>query len=593
MKMSIADLHQRYRQGTLTPRALVEELRLRIEAHADYHAWITVLDNRALQPVLDRLDGHSPDTLPLFGIPFAIKDNIHLAGVATTAACEGFSHVPDYTATLVARLIEAGAIPLGKTNMDQFATGLVGTRSPYGVTLNSFDSRYISGGSSSGSAVAVALGEVTFALGTDTAGSGRVPAAFNNVIGIKPTRGRWSCHGVVPACRTLDCPSLFVLDPQDGALISSLLQGYDAADPYSRSGEPHGFDVRQPRIGVPDQASLQFFGDADYASLFEESLARWRSLGAEITEIDFSPFREAAAMLYQGPWVTERWLVAESCLRDAPDTVLPVIRDILAQAGEYRASDAYRNEYRRAQLQRRAAEILASVDVLLTPTAGRHFTIAEVMAEPIARNTDLGYYTNFMNLLDLCAVAVPAAMTRDGRPFGITLVAPAFHDEALLALGQRWLQALDLPLGAGGHRLRDDAPAVSRSGRVELVVCGAHLSGMPLNHQLTSRGGWCVEATHSAPCYRLYALAGGPLPRPAMVRDDTGAAIEVEVWSLPESQLGSFVAAIPAPLGIGKVKLADGREYPGFICEHGGVAGAEDITSFGGWRAWIARRNSA
>lgn len=593
MKMSIADLHQRYRQGTLTPRALVDELRLRIEAHADYHAWITVLDQRALQPVLDRLDGHSPDTLPLFGIPFAIKDNIHLAGVPTTAACEGFRHVPDHTATLVSRLIEAGAIPLGKTNMDQFATGLVGTRSPYGVTRNSFDSRFISGGSSSGSAVAVALGDVTFALGTDTAGSGRIPAAFNNVIGIKPTRGRWSCHGIVPACRTLDCPSLFVVDPQDGVLISSLLQGHDAADPYSRRGEPRAFDRRRPRIGVPDAASLAFFGDVDYPVLFEAALARWRALGAEITEVDFSPFREAAAMLYQGPWVTERWLVAEPCLRNAPETVLPVIRDILANAGEHRSSDAFRSEYRRATLQQRAAAILDDVDVLLTPTAGRHFSIAEVMAEPIARNTELGYYTNFMNLLDLCAVAVPAAMTRDGRPFGMTLAAPAFHDEALLALAQRWLEALDMPLGAAGHRLRDESPAVPLPGRVELVVCGAHLSGMPLNHQLTSRGGWCVEATRSAPCYRLYALAGGPLPRPAMVRDDHGAAIDVEVWSLPESQLGSFVAAIPAPLGIGKVKLADGRECPGFICEQGGVADAEDITAFGGWRAWMARRASA
>jgi allophanate hydrolase len=592
MKMSIADLHQLYRQGTLTPRDLTDQLRLRIQAHAEHHAWITVLDNRALKPILDRLDGHSPDTLPLFGIPFAIKDNIDLAGVPTTAACKAFAYTPSHTATIVARLIEAGAIPLGKTNMDQFATGLVGTRSPYGVTRNAFDPAMISGGSSSGSAVAVALGEVTFALGTDTAGSGRVPAAFNNIIGIKPTRGRWSCHGIVPACRTLDCPSLFVIDPQDGALISTLLQGQDAGDDYSRAGAPRTLDVRRPRIAVPFQHQLEFFGDSEYPQLFASALARWKALGACVTEIDFASFIEAATLLYQGPWVTERWLTAEATLRDAPETVLPVIRDIIGAGGELLAADYFRNEYRLMALRARADALLGDFDLLLTPTAGRHFRINEVTSAPIQRNTDLGYYTNFMNLLDMCALAVPAGMTSAGLPFGVTLAAPAFTDEALLALGQRWLLALDQPLGACGHRLRPQVP-LSVSGRVEVAVCGAHLSGMPLNHQLVSRRGWLVAATRSAPCYRLYALPGGPPFRPAMVRDPDGAAIEVEVWSLPEAELGSFVAGIPAPLGIGKVLLEEGREVTGFICEQGAVQGADDITAFGGWRAYMAAKKSA
>jgi len=592
MKMSVTELHHLYRQGSVTPRALVDQLRLRIQAHADHHAWITVLDNRALKPVLDRLDGHSPDTLPLFGIPFAIKDNIDLAGVPTTAACEGLNRLPTETATIVSRLIDAGAIPLGKTNMDQFATGLVGTRSPFGATRNAFDPAYISGGSSSGSAVAVALGEVCFALGTDTAGSGRIPAAFNNLIGIKPSRGRWSCHGMVPACRTLDCPSLFVLDPHDGAIISALLEGPDPLDPYRRQGRDIAFNSESLRIAVPRADQLRFFADADYQAAFARVISQWRELGASVAEVDFSPFSEAAGLLYQGPWVAERWLAAQATLRDAPETVLPEIQEIIGNAGELRAADYFSAEYRLAALRQQASTLFDGCDVLLTPTAGRHFRISEVNEAPIARNNELGYYTNFMNLLDLCAVAVPAGFTEAGMPFGMTLSAPAFTDAALLALAQRWLGCYDQPIGACGHRLRDASP-LPVTGRIEVVVCGAHLSGMPLNHQLSSRGGWLVQATRSAPCYRLYALPGGPPWRPAMVRADSGAAIEVEVWSLPEAEFGSFVAAIPAPLGIGKVELADGRRVCGFICEQGGVQGAEDITAFAGWRAYMSSRKSA
>lgn len=591
MKMSITELHHLYRQGTLTPRALVDQLRPRINAHADLNVWITLLDNRALKPILDRLDGHSPDTLPLFGIPFAVKDNIDLAGVPTTAACEGLGRLPAETATIVNRLVEAGAIPIGKTNMDQFATGLVGTRSPFGVTRNAFDPAFISGGSSSGSAVAVALGEVTFSLGTDTAGSGRVPAAFNNLIGIKPTRGRWSCHGIVPACRTLDCPSLFVLDPLDGARISAVLDGVDPLDPYSRDGQPKAFNTGQLRIGVPRNQQLKFFGSVEYETAFNSVLDHWRTLGASIIEVDYSPFSEAAALLYEGPWVAERWLAAEQTLAQRPETVLPVISDIIGDAGDRKAAEYFRAEYRLATLRKRAAELFEQIDVLLTPTAGRHFRITEVLQEPILRNSELGYYTNFMNLLDLSAVAVPAGFTEQGMPFGITLSAPAFSDESLLALAQRWLTERDQPLGACGHRLRDHT-ALPMPGRIEVAVCGAHLSGMPLNHQLTSRGAWLVKATQSASSYRLYALPGGPPWRPAMVRDNSGKAIEVEVWSVPEDRFGSFVAGIPSPLGIGRIELQDGSMVSGFICEQGGIQGAEDITGFGGWRAYLKSRQS-
>jgi allophanate hydrolase len=592
VKMSVTELHHLYRQGTLTPRALVDQLRPRIAAHADLNVWIRVLDNRALKPILDRLDGHSPDTLPLFGIPFAIKDNIDLAGVPTTAGCEGFDRLPTETASIVSKLIEAGAIPIGKTNMDQFATGLVGTRSPFGATRNAFDPALISGGSSSGSAVAVALGEVTFALGTDTAGSGRVPAAFNNIIGIKPTRGRWSCHGIVPACRTLDCPSLFVVDPLDGARISALLNEADPLDPYSRDGLPQAFNANQLRIAVPQPGQLKFFGSAEYQRAFQQAVDDWRSLGATITEIDYAPFVEAAALLYEGPWVTERWLAAESTLARRPQTVLPVIAEIIGAGGERKAAEYFRAEYRLAALRQQVEALFRKFDVLLTPTAGRHFRISEVAEAPIVRNSELGYYTNFMNLLDLSAVAVPAGFTSQGMPFGITLSAPAFSDECLLALGQRWLTGRDQTVGACGHRLRDGSP-LPVPGRIEVAVCGAHLSGMPLNHQLSSRDAWLVKATRSAACYRLYALPGGPPLRPAMVRDASGGNIEVEVWSVPEDRFGSFVAGIPSPLGIGRIELEDGSMVSGFICEQGGIQGAEDITAFAGWRGYIRSKQGA
>ena len=596
MKMSIAALHQRYREQTLTPRELVAQQLARIQGHQDYQAWITVLDSQALAPILNRLDGHSPDTLPLFGVPFAIKDNIDLAGVLTTAACPGFAYQATETASLVARLIAAGAIPLGKTNMDQFATGLVGTRSPYGVTRNAFDRQRISGGSSSGSAVAVALGEVTFALGTDTAGSGRVPAAFNNIVGIKPSRGRWSCHGVVPACRSLDCPALFVIDPQDGMRISAVLDGIDPGDPFSRQGEERAFDIRAPRIAVPQAQQLAFFGDSEYPRCFRAALQRWRELGAAIVEVDFTPFIEAAALLYQGPWVAERWLAARRTLEQAPQTLLPVIRDIIDGASGFSATDAFAASYRLAALRQQTDALFADYDLLLVPTAGRHYRIDEVEAEPLVRNTELGFYTNFMNLLDLCALAVPAGMTAQGLPFGITLAAPAFTDQALLQLAQRWLLAIGQPLGACGHHLSacdqqrcdNERPGWGVDGQVSVVVCGAHLAGMPLNHQLLDRGGFLLTSTHTAPCYRLYALPGGPPFRPALVRDEGGAAIEVELWSLPQSAFGSFVAGIPAPLGIGKVELADGVEYCGFIAEPRALQGAREITALASWRAYMA-----
>jgi len=590
MDLSIATLHAAYRENRLTPASLITQLRERIAAHTDHRAWIHLLSDDELAPYLRRLGGQGPDTLPLYGIPFAIKDNIDLAGVPTTAACQAFAYVPERSAAVVELLLAAGAVPLGKTNLDQFATGLVGTRSPHGAVRNAFDPEYISGGSSSGSAVAAALGEVTFALGTDTAGSGRVPAAFNNLLGVKPTRGRWSVRGVVPACRSLDCPSLFALNPDDARRVMRVLDVFDGSDPYARPIRPVAGPLQSFRLGVPSPGQREFFGDAAYAALFERSVAAYAALGAQIVEIDFSPFADAARLLYEGPWLAERYLAAKPLLDAQPSSLLPVTRGIIEAGATPSAAEAFEAFYRLQALKRAADTQMESVDLVLLPTAPTHYRIAEIEADPLRLNSRLGFYTNFMNLLDYAALAVPAGFTAAGLPFGVTLFGPAFSDDYLLAIAQRYLVAN--PAGGG----RDAGSWVAQPppvppGRIEVAVCGAHLSGMPLNHQLTSRGAFLVEATHSAPVYRLIALAGGPPLRPGMIRDpQRGAAIEVEVWSVPEAAFGSFVVGIGAPLGIGKLELADGRRVCGFICEPAGEQGAEDITHLGGWRAYIAAR---
>jgi allophanate hydrolase len=589
----LGTLRAGYRAGRFTPADVVETVFERISTRNGRGIWIECLTRTHVRSFVDALAQRDPDDLPLFGVPFAIKDNIDLDGVPTTAACPAYTYIPDRSATVVQRLIDAGAIPVGKTNMDQFATGLVGTRSPYGVCRNAFDLESISGGSSSGSAVAVALGLVSFALGTDTAGSGRVPAALNNLVGLKPTRGLLSTRGVVPACRTLDCVSVFAMTADDAGAVFDVAGGFDAADPYSRSlpaGATPAFATPRLRIGVPAAEQLAFFGDVANEELFAAAVSRAAALGAEVVEIDFAPFRDAASLLYEGPWVAERHLVVRSLLETLPDEILPVTRAIIAAGATPSAADAFAAEYRLAELRRASEATWQSVDVVLTPTVGTTYRIAEVEAEPIRLNSTLGYYCNFMNLLDLSAIAVPAGFRPDGLPFGVTLFAPAFSDRALLELGARWQAEFGLPLGATGLALPPRSPVSPRvpAGMVDVVVCGAHLEGLPLNHQLTERGGRLVARTRTAPCYRFYALAGGPPFRPGLVRcAEGGTGIAVEVWRLPVARFGSFVAGIPAPLGIGKVELEDGRLVSGFLCEDHAVAGAEDITELGDWRKFL------
>ncbi|VXB01383.1 Allophanate hydrolase [Pseudomonas sp. 8BK] len=592
---TLAQWQQAYRDGQ-SPAELLHALRL--ELRTDDSAWIVLASEAQLNSQLDtvsaRLDAANGElsTLPLYGVPFAIKDNIDAAGWPTTAACPEFAYSAAADATVVARLRAAGAILIGKTNLDQFATGLVGTRSPHGAVSNSFNPDYVSGGSSSGSASVVARGLVPFALGTDTAGSGRVPAGFNNIVGLKPTKGWLPNTGLVPACRTLDCISVFALTVADAQSIAQIAGGYDSADPYSRKN-PSSAKVgmpAKPRLAVP--SNPEFFGDVQNQAVFEQTLGKLRELGAELVEIDFAPFQQLAEQLYYGSWVAERTVAVEGV---NPEHINPVVRGIVENGHKYSACDAYKAEYIRAELSRVINDVLAGFDALVVPTSPTIRSLAEMEQEPVLFNSQFGSYTNFTNLADLSALAVPAGFREDGLPAGITLIAPAWHDQALAALGQRWQQALALPLGATGKPLpaqtANDKPA---PGCVRVAVVGAHLTGMPLNFQLTTRDAVLVEQTTSTASYRLYALPGTVPPKPGLARvAEDGAEIIVELWDMPQARFGEFVAEIPPPLGIGNLELADGRWVKGFICEPYALDGARDITSFGGWRAYIASLRAA
>lgn len=590
--LDIAALHSGYAAGTFTPADVIELVLTRIATQPEHNAWISVLSRERLLAYARALSKLDPKLFPLYGIPFAIKDNIDLAGTPTTAACPDYAYTPQQNAHAVQCLIDAGAIPMGKTNLDQFATGLVGTRSPYGACKNAFNSEYISGGSSAGSAVSVAVGQVSFSLGTDTAGSGRVPAAFNNLIGVKPTRGLVSTGGVVPACRSLDCVSVFTLCVSDAHSVLQVLADYDAAEPFSRNTPtsiPSQLPTQGLRCGVPRAEQLEFFGDTEYAQLFADSVEKMRALGASIHEIDFEPFLQTARLLYEGPWVAERYLAIRDLLENSPESVFPVTRKIIADGNKPSALDAFSASYKLAALMRASETVLAQVDVLLTPTAGTIYRIDAVNHEPIKLNSNLGYYTNFMNLLDLCAVAVPAGFRRDGLPFGITLCAPAFQDNALLELADQWHQASNPTLGATGIPLAAHTWRQQQTDKtVAIAVCGAHMTGLPLNYQLTERHAQLRARTRTSPDYCLYALPGGTPQRPGLVRAARGARIDVEVWEMPIQHFGSFVANIPSPLGIGKLELEDGRWVCGFLCEAHATVAAKEVTELGGWRAYLA-----
>jgi len=596
--LDLASLKKAYASGSITPKHLVEEIYRTCENNPDKAIWINRLSLDQLYSYAERVESRGISSQPLYGVPFAIKDNIDLEGVPTTAACPAFTYTPTKSATVVQKLIDLGAIPVGKTNLDQFATGLVGVRSPYGVPRNPFREDIIPGGSSSGSAVAVSAGLVSFSLGTDTAGSGRVPAGLNNIVGLKPTKGALSTQGVVPACRTLDCVSLFTLTCSDAAEIHQLTEAFDLGDEFSRQRTTTSSLPTHPRIGIPAAKDLEFFGDKDAEKLFKESLSRLRLLNAELVEIDFTPFRETAALLYQGPWIAERLAALSQFHAKHADTFYPVTRKIIESANNITATQTFDGIYKLAKLKRLTDAQWQKMDILLVPTAPRPYTLSELELDPITPNTRLGTYTNFVNLLDLSALAVPAGFRSDGIPWGITFIAPAWHESSLLTLGSQWHTLVGGKLGATNnsmaHSTLASAPDLKDKNRVKLAVVGAHLSGLPLNSQLTDLNAKLVWSGETSKNYTLYALPNTTPPKPGLVRvTKDGASIALEVWEMSVEAFGTFVAAVPSPLCIGSVSLATGETVKGFLCEPSALEGAKDITTFGGWRNYLSQQKKS
>ncbi len=573
----------------------------------DNHAWIEIATAAQVTQQLEIIKAQNPKDLPLYGVPFAVKDNIDVAGFHTTAACSAPLYLATTDAHVVAKLKSAGAVVIGKTNLDQFATGLVGTRSPYGAVTNSFNPNYISGGSSSGSAVSVANGTVPFALGTDTAGSGRVPAAHNNIVGLKPTKGWLSTTGLIPACRLHDVISIFALGVDEAWQVAQVMKGYDAKDDYSRAHPntaPVAFSLG--KIAIPD--TLEFYGDTQSERAFEVALTQLEAMGYDITPIDFTVFNQLAETLYNDSWVSERAFAIDQFV--SRDDILPITRQIISQADNYSAVDAMAAEYTRATFSRHIQQVLSEFDALMVPTAPTIYTIDAVNADPLTKNSHMGAYTNFVNLADLSALALPNVIADDGLPRGVTFIAGAWHDEALANFGHQWQTLLNLPMGTSQKRYQSDrykscdehsdkSPSLiplstkfDNDSSVELAVVGAHLSGMPLNYQLTDRGGVLSEKTQTAATYQLFALAGSTPAKPGLKCQSGGRSIAVEVWRIPKARFGDIVNEVPSPLGIGNVELADGRWVKSFVCEEYGFAGSTDVTHFGGWKAYIASQSA-
>lgn len=579
MDYRISSLLNAYRNHELSPRAVIDESLRRIE-NAPSSIWISRESSEQLDAYLKRLDAHSPADLPLYGIPFAVKDNIDLEGLPTTAACPDFSYRPKRSAFIVERLVELGAIPLGKTNMDQFATGLVGIRSPYGAIPNRFAPEYISGGSSSGSAAALAYGLCSFSLGTDTAGSGRVPAAFNNLVGVKPTRGLLSTSGVVPACKSLDCVSIFALNHSDARYILAIAAAEDIEDDYSRSAPwcGNGKAERLPEnwtFGVPENSELDFFGNEDFRKAFDKAVSIFEKAGGKKVSISFSPFLEAARLLYEGPWVFERYEAVGKFIEEHPDSIHPVTRSIIAPKRIPHPSEVFTGFHRLQGKKKIADREFSKVDVLLTPSVGTIYRTGEVEKDPIRLNSNLGYYTNYMNLLDYSALAIPAGFSNSSDPavtrfpFGVTLVGKAFDDFKLFDVAEKVAPLFE--------------------SKIVFAVCGAHLKGEALHDEISHAE--FLESARTAQEYRMFAISDGKIQKPAILAGGKND-FYVELYAMNAADFGKFVAQIPAPLGIGKIKLSDGRFVSGFIGDSSILENAEkfsvqDISGLGDWRKYI------
>ncbi|MBZ9792556.1 allophanate hydrolase [Rhizobium sp. 3T7] len=590
----IASLHAYYAGGG-TAHRIIDKVFARLAEVNDPGIFLHLADREALLAEADALGAFDAEAKPLWGIPFAVKDNIDVAGMPTTAACPDYSYLPTVDATVVRLLKEAGALVIGKTNLDQFATGLVGVRSPYPIPRNAIDANLVPGGSSSGSAVATAQGIVSFALGTDTAGSGRVPAGLNNIVGLKPSVGALSTMGVIPACRTLDCVSIFALTVDDAWRVFGTVARYDVADAYSKDIPAAGYGLLPPvlTIGTPAKADRQFFGDAVMEASYENALELLATLGHRLVEVPFENFYKVANLLYEGAWVAERYAGVKAFF-DANETSFhPVTRKIYGAARTLSAADAFNGLYALQALKKTVQPIIDSVDLLCVPTAPSHYTLADLAADPIRENSRLGTYTNFVNLLDMCGIAVPTGKRADGLPASVTLLALSGRDSLTAALAREIHQAAGVRLGATGWSLPSAPPKPTtnaQSEMIDLVVVGAHLSGMQLNVQLRDLDAVFSREAQTSDAYRLYALAGQVPAKPGMIRVEPGRGgrIDVEVWRLTPAAFGQFVAAIPSPLGIGSITLSNGAVVKGFLVEPAAITGATDITDYGGWRNYVA-----
>ena len=595
LSFGLGSLAQAYASG-VSPADVVDEVFARIEAAGDPGIFISLPEKAAVLAEARALGG-APDGRPLWGVPVAVKDNIDVAGLDTTAACPAFAYTPATDAVAVARLRAAGALVIGKTNLDQFATGLVGLRSPYAPPKNALNPDLVPGGSSSGSAVAVARGLVSLALGTDTAGSGRVPAGLNNIVGLKPTVGAIPTEGVFPACRSIDCVSVFATSVDDAYAAFAAMAGFEPSDPFSREIRTAPLGPTPPvlRVGVPTRETRSFGGDPAAQAAYEATLADISAMGGDIVELDFEPFFAVAGLLYSGPFVAERYEAIRGFIESRAEEIHPVTRAIIEGARRFDAADAFGGIYELAAMRRTLGDRLAGLDCLAVPTYPRPRSVAEVSEHPVGLNSEFGVYTNFVNLLDLCALAVPGRPRPDGLPAGVTLIGRAGADARLAAIGERLHAMGGTPVGALGlpAPAAPDRPPVPAADEIPIVVVGAHLSGMALNGELTSRGARFLRAVDTAPSYRLFALPG-KVARPGLLRvaDGAGTAVATEVWALPSSAFGDFVSGIPAPLGIGTLKLGDGSTALGFLVEAEGTAGAQDISRYGGWRAY-ARAEAA
>lgn len=595
--LHLSALAEAYASGTHTPLSIIDAIYAKLAENPQPALFISLLSQEKAQAAArDVMERRARgEALPLYGVPFAVKDNIDVSGLATTAACPAYAYEPAQDAFVVERLRRDGAIVIGKTNLDQFATGLVGVRSPYGIPANPFDAERIPGGSSSGSAVVVATGLCSFALGTDTAGSGRVPAAFNNIVGLKPTRGMLSARGVVPACRTLDCVSVFALTVDDAAFVAQRMAAYDAEDPYAEpdaaSWDPRPSDLPASfSFAIPASEDL-VLPNPSARELWTAALGSIERLGGKRAELSLKPFNDTAALLYHGPVVAERLEATAKLLAEAPNELHPVIREIVSSATRYSASDAQRAQTELKRLRQLCHNELASVDCLVVPTAPLFPRLTEVLADPIRLNTELGRYTNFVNLLDLCALAIPAGLQLGGLPFGITLIAQRGQDARLASLGRQLHAQLSKTLGATGQPLPAlTAVLAAKPTRAKLAVVGAHLAGQPLNRELTEVGAKLAAAGRTKPDYEFYALATTP-PKPGLIRvaPGTGTAIELEVWEMSFEALGKFMQNVKAPLCVGTLELETGESVQGFLCEPFATEGAENISKYGGWRAYRAR----